>query len=228
MKILPPLYEALRFLILDIQKQLQTIQDGLENEDPALFDKSLERIDYVENAHINLLNRAGATYCDDNCREDRLDIQCYEHISTSLKSLSTRLQELTYQLKQMRSLKLIRKKPVYQAFDALNKGLSLISAAIENEGLGLAIDICRLQVRIDATCEQQLEKYKKRLKTGQQTEALLQASFILKDVTIMGRHYCVSAKASFPPTSVSLSRLTVIRRWKPACRNSITNCRATN
>ncbi|MBF6057854.1 phosphotransferase [Thiomicrorhabdus heinhorstiae] len=187
MKILPPLYEALRFLILDIQKQLQTIQDGLEREDPTLFDKSLERIDYIENAHINLLNRAGATYCADSCRNERLNIQCYEHISTSLKALSSRLQELTYQLKQMKSLKLIQKKPVYQAFDSLNKGLSLISAAIESESLGLAIDICRLQVRIDKTCDQQLDKYKKSLKTGQQTEALLQASFILKDVSIMGQ-----------------------------------------
>ncbi|MDG6777252.1 aminoglycoside phosphotransferase family protein [Thiomicrorhabdus sp. zzn3] len=186
MKTIPLLYEALRFLILDVQKQLQTLTDGLETQDVALLDKSLGRIDYIENTHVNLLNRAGQQYCQNDCDDDRVIIQSYEHISHSLKALSSQLQEMAYQLKKQNTLKLIQKKSVFNALNDLNKGLSLIIPAIESEHLTLSIDICRLQVRIDKTCSQQLEKYKKRLKTGQNTEALLHACFTLKDINLMG------------------------------------------
>ncbi|WP_178862066.1 aminoglycoside phosphotransferase family protein [Thiomicrorhabdus cannonii] len=193
MRILPPLYETLRFLLLDLQKQLQLLSDALENQEPGLLDKSLGRVDYIDNAHLTLLERAGRQYGrrtnEHSDAQQRIVIQSYEHIAHSLKALSGQLQQMAHQLKHIGSLKLIRKKNVFSALQDLNKGLSLITAAIESDSLTLAVDICRLQLRIDKACSAQLDKYKKRLRQGispPQSDALLQACFILKDIDLMG------------------------------------------
>lgn len=188
MKIIPPLYETLRFLLLDLQKQLQLLIDALENRDTALLDKSLARIDYIDNSHLALLERAGNQYDCHIDAQTRIVIQSYEHIAYSLKALSGQLQQMTHQLQRGDAFKWINKKPVFTALQDLSKGLSLITAAIESDSLTLAIDICRLQLRIDKACAEQLDKYKKRLRQrhDDDSDAILQSCFILKDIDLMG------------------------------------------
>lgn len=189
MKIIPPLYESLQFLLLDVQKQLQLMQDAYENKDAALIDKSLNLIDYIENTHLNLLQRASQQYhfiTHINNQKETILIQSYEHIAHSLTSLSKQLYTMAQQLQLAPQFQLLHKKFIFSILTDLNKGLSLVVPAMETPHLGLSIDICKLQSRIEKTCNQQLQKYKKKLRTGQHTDALLQACFVLKDLTIMG------------------------------------------
>lgn len=187
MKILPELYDPLRFLIIEVQKQLEMVTDYLDTGDPELAQDSINRVDYVDNYHINLLQRS-TTFLTQQTHDDidLITAQGYEHLNHSLKSLSRQLQAIIYQAKQVRAFKLLHKKPLFDALKNLSTGLSLIEPAIEADTSSLAIDICRLKVRIDENCETQLNKYKKRLKKAQQTEALLNASFILRDISFMG------------------------------------------
>lgn len=180
----PEVFESLRFLLIDLQKQLQALHDGIEENDPSLFIKSLERIDYIENAHLSLLNRSYQSAL----RQDghyQAQIQGYEHISYSLRSLSAQLEAMSFHLKKCKLIKLLQKKRVYTALDELNKGLSLIEPAIQSPDLTLSIDICRLQGRIEKNCIQQIERYQDKLKTGQYNQALMQSSFIVKDIQYM-------------------------------------------
>ncbi|QKI89872.1 phosphotransferase [Thiomicrorhabdus xiamenensis] len=180
----PEVYESLRFLLIDLQKQLQTIYDGIAENDPSLFLKSLERIDYIENAHLSLLNRS----YNSSLRQDReyqAQLQGFEHISYSLHHLSSQLEALCFQLEQCKSLKLLQKKRIFAALEDLNKGLSLIEPAVESEELTLSIDICQLQGRIEKSCRQQLDRYQDNLKTGQYSQALMQSSFIVRDILNM-------------------------------------------
>ncbi|KUJ73559.1 hypothetical protein AVO42_12140 [Thiomicrospira sp. XS5] len=187
MQPLTELYDPLRFLIIEVQKQLDSVNLFLETGDLRQAENGLKRVDYIDNYHVNLLNRA-ATYLGEQTDKDiRITVQSYEHINHGLKSLSRQLQAIIFQAKQSSTaLKLLRKKNVFRALNDLQVGLELIEPAIESEGSMLAIDICRLKVHIDKRCDQQLEKYKIRLKKGQQTEALLHASFIIRDVSDMG------------------------------------------
>ncbi|MGE4500861.1 MAG: phosphotransferase family protein [Hydrogenovibrio sp.] len=187
MQPLTELYDPLRFLIIEVQKQLDSVTLFLETGDLRQAENGQKRVDYIDNYHVNLLNRA-ATYLGEQTDKDiRITVQSYEHINHGLKSLSRQLQAIIFQAKQSSTaLKLLRKKNVFRALNDLQVGLELIEPAIESDGSMLAIDICRLKVHIDKRCDQQLEKYKARLKKGQQTEALLHASFIIRDVSDMG------------------------------------------
>ena len=187
----PDIYESLRFLLIDLQKQLQSLCDGIEDNDPSLFKKSLQRIDYIENAHLNLLNRAYQATLrtqqshPQTSRESQSNIQGYEHISYSLRNLSTQLETMSFQLQQSKTLKLLQKKRVFQALKSLNTGLSLIEPAIESDSLSFSIDICRMQGRIEKLCQQQLSRYQEKMKTGQAIASLMQSSLIVKDILYM-------------------------------------------
>lgn len=187
MQILTELYEPLRFLIIEVQKQLDAVNLFFETGEHKAAEISLKRVDYIDNIHVNLLNRASVYLTDNNDEETQITVQSYEHLNQSLKTLSRQLQAIVFQAKHSTSaLRLLRKKAVFKAIKDLQIGLELIEPAIESKSSTLAIDICRLKVHIDKRCDQQLEKYKARLKKGQQTESLLNASFILRDISEMG------------------------------------------
>lgn len=187
MKIIPHLYDPLRFLIIEVQKQLDAVTEFLQTGETELAQISMNRVDYIDNYHVNLLVRS-TTYLAQQSNEDDdlINAQGYDHLNHSLKALSRQLQAIVFQSKQLKTFKLLHKKPIFEALKNLSVGLSLIEPAMESETSTLAIDICRLKVRIDESCEHQLSKYKNRLKKAQQTEALLNASFIVRDISLMG------------------------------------------
>ena len=182
MKHLPDVYESLRFLLIDLQIQLQSVIDGIREGDKEYFDKSLTRIDYIENAHVNLLNRSFKIRTVD----EQIPLQSYEHISYSLKNLSTQLETLSLQLKSCSALKLLQKKKIFQALESLAKGLSLIEPAIESDKLTFAIDICQLESRIEKACSEQIKRYQEELKSGQNSRSLMQSILIFKDIEYLG------------------------------------------
>lgn len=185
MLIFPELFESLRFLLIDLQKQLQAINDAIVESDSQLLHKSLQRIDYIENAHLNLLNRSFKAREQEHPQLRQSTIQGYEHISYSLKNLSSQLEAIAYQLLKNRTLKHLSKKRVFKALDDLNKGLSLIEPALQSQDLKLAIDICQLQVRIDKHCQQQLQRFQEQISDCDNIHSMLNSSFILKDIQHM-------------------------------------------
>lgn len=187
MQLIPNLYDPLRFLIIELQKQLEWVTLYFESAEADMAERSLARVNYIDNHHLNLLNRAAAFLAEHPDPNSRIAVQSYEHLNQSLKMLSRQGQAIVFQVQSCRStLKFLRRKPVYKAFQDLNAGLEMIEPAMESDSSSLAIDICRLKVHIDKRCDDQLDRIKKRLKKGQQTEVLLNASFILRDISAMG------------------------------------------
>lgn len=187
MHILPTLYDPLRFLIIELQKQLELFTLFFETGEADVAERCLGRVDYIDNYHLNLLNRAAAALAEQPDQETQVAIQSYEHLNHSLKTLSRQCQAIIFQTQSCRSaLKVLRRKTVYKALQDLTAGLEMIEPAIESDSSSSAIDICRLKVHIDKRCDQQLDRLKKRLKKGQQTEVLLNASFVLRDISAMG------------------------------------------
>lgn len=184
------LFDSLRFLIIEVHKQLQGVELFLETGEKEQAEKSLGRVDYIDNYQLSLLNRTTdylvnqPLYSENG--ESQILAQSYQHLAHSLKELSRQLETIAYQALNLGSLKLIQKPNLFKALDTLRTGLELIEPAILLETSQAAVDICRLQLRIAKLCQEQLEKYQFRLKRGQQTKALLDASFITKDINQLG------------------------------------------
>lgn len=187
MQVIPVLYDPLRFLIIELQKQLESVSLFFETGEAEVAEISLARVDYIDNQHLILLDRAAAFLTENPEKNIRVTVQSYEHLNQSLKSLSRQCQAIVFQAQSCRrSLKLLSRKPVFKALKDLTAGLEMIEPALESTSSSLAIDICRLKVHIDKRCDEQLDRFKKRLKKGQQTDVLLNASFVLRDISAMG------------------------------------------
>ncbi|CAN8139025.1 Aminoglycoside phosphotransferase domain-containing protein [uncultured Thiomicrorhabdus sp.] len=184
-KLFPEIYESLRFLLIDLQKQLLALIEGIRDADPDSFKKSLSRTAYIENAHLSLLNRAYQTI-QSSSGDYRAEIQGYEHVSYSLISLSRQLETVSYQLQRNDPLKNLQKRRVLAALQDLYNGLELIEPAIESDDLTLSIDICQLQARIEKACSQQLKRYQQKLQEKYEDD-LIQSSFVVKDIQYMAK-----------------------------------------
>jgi aminoglycoside phosphotransferase (APT) family kinase protein len=184
------LFDPLRFLIIETHKQLQALELFWEHNEAEQAHKSLARVDYIDNFQISLLNRCADYLLDqaDAVAHDELHIltQSYQHLSHSLKELSRQLEHIAYRALHLNRFKLIQKPNLFKALGILRAGLELIVPAMQADTSQAALDICRLQLRIQKLCDQQLEKYQTRLKKGQHTEALLEACFVIKDINQLG------------------------------------------
>lgn len=190
MKTPSELFDPLQFLLIELHKQLQSFISYLETEDGEFAEKSLNRVDYIDNFHVSLQNRA-AQYLIEHCGADEqqdalLLAQGYQQLANRLKAFSRQLEKVTHQTLALGRLKLIQKPNLFKAFDTLGNGLELIESAMNTETAQRAIDICRLQVHISKLCDQQLQNYQARIKQGQQITALLNATFIIKDIHRLG------------------------------------------
>ncbi|MBN2866374.1 MAG: aminoglycoside phosphotransferase family protein [Thiotrichales bacterium] len=184
MKLSPALLHPIQFALLTLQKQRQGISDFLETGDKRLLNKSLSNVDYIENYHSNLLQQAAEAL--KNWREDGPNILCIQNLeilSQQLKLLSLQLEKFTLSLQQPKVGKLCQQKPVIQVLEDINAALNLIHPAILAEDSQLAIDLCQLDQRIDKHAEPIIKKYQKRLSSGQNADALLEALFVIKDIS---------------------------------------------
>lgn len=185
MKIIPELHDPLRFLIIELQKQLKLVSKYFQTGEIHHGDNSLKRVDYIDNYHLTILNRCSEMLqCDP--QNDNSSVQSYLQLNQALKDLSRKFQTAVFQSQKLKAKSLLKKKKISLAMHELVTGIELIEPAIESESSTLAIDICRLKIRIDKHCQSQWDKYKKHLKTGQQTDSLLEASLIVRDISDMG------------------------------------------
>ncbi|HHT00937.1 MAG TPA: aminoglycoside phosphotransferase family protein [Thiomicrospira sp.] len=184
------LFEPLCFFIIEVQKQLQGLENYLETHDEDQAKRSLSRIDYIDNHQTNLNNRC-SLYLIHQAQIGQQDsaqilAQSYQQLTHSLKELSRQLEKVAYRALNLKSFKLIQKQKLFQSLAILNTGLELLEPAIISDSSQSAIDICRLQVRIAKLCQNQIDKNQKRLKKGQQTQALLEACLITQDIKRLG------------------------------------------
>lgn len=187
MKRISQLHDPLKFLVIELQKQLQLLSKYFQTNDIGFGDKSLKRVDYIDNYHLSILKRcAECQQCETDDDEQSLSIQSYLQLNHALKHLSRKFQMAVYQSQKLKAKSLLKNKQITLALKELSTGIELIEPAMEYPNSTLAIDICRLKIRIDKHCNIQLDKYKKQLKKGQQTDSLLEASFVVQDIREMG------------------------------------------
>lgn len=183
----PELHDSLRFLIIEVQKQLQFLSEYFQTGELPYADKSLNRVDYIDNYHLALLKRTTEPALRTGLSaHDSTVLQSYQQLNHALKALSRKFQSAVFQSQKLSAKSLLKKKRITRALRELAIGIELIEPAMNSDHFSIAIDICRLKIRIDKHCKDQLERYRRRIKKGQQTESLMEASFIVQDIREMG------------------------------------------
>lgn len=186
MNLHPELSDRLQFLLIELQKQLQGLIDYIETADEHYIQKSLTRIDYIDNFYVNLLNQTIAQNCETS-ELTSVDIQSYQNISHQLKHCSSQFEQIATPLKADKVLKLLGSKQLNKGFEKIALGIEMTLPAMEREDSQIALDLTQLKPQIDALADSMQKRIKERLATGQQINALLSASFVVRDLSNIGQ-----------------------------------------
>ena len=184
MKTTPELLTPLQFLILTLQKQLQSVVDYIETGEKRHLNKSLQQVDYIENYHAALLNQSAKAFLNTQAPDqpNALSIQCFEMISNHLKTLSNQLQQLATELQKPKMGHLFKQAAIGNIFLELARNLNLVRPAILSDDSQLAIELCQLETRLEHHANPLIKKTQKRLASGQNIATLLNGLFVVKDL----------------------------------------------
>lgn len=183
---LPALYEPLRFLILEVRKQLQLVENFLHTGELGYASSSLKRRDYVDNYHIHLLDKLTQYFIEQPEQKNRVLFYSLSHLSYSLRELSIGLDDVVFHTRQLKRLKRVQKKAVFHSLSHILHGLDQIELAVESPNLKLGIEICRLKVKLDKQTEKLLKQNATKLKQGQQIDDLIRANFVVQHLMRLG------------------------------------------
>ncbi|UQB42613.1 aminoglycoside phosphotransferase family protein [Thiomicrospira microaerophila] len=170
--------DALGFLILEIRKQLRLIERFLQTGELRYASSSLKRRDYIDNYHIQLVNRLQQVPAE--------NFYSLNHMSYSLRAFSHSLDDLVFHSRQLKHFNWIQHKRVFESFSLLLDGLDSIEAALADPQLQSALKLCRSKVQLDKNTDKLREKLAKLANRNQHNEDLLQASFIIHDLSKLG------------------------------------------
>jgi aminoglycoside phosphotransferase (APT) family kinase protein len=178
MPLTPPQPDALGFLILETRKQLRLVERFLQTGELRYASSSLKRRDYIDNYHVQLLNRLQQVAAE--------KFYSLNHLSYSLRAFSHSLDDFVFHSRQLKQFSWIQRKRIFETFSLLLEGLDAIEPALNSTRLHRALKLCRSKVQLD----QNLDKIRRKLANlsnkNQRNEDLLQASFLLHDLNKLG------------------------------------------
>ncbi len=161
------LNNALKFLILEVSKQLLLLEQAVRSGEKALLTASFQTTDYVNNHAIGLQNRCLELLTGDAANVSPLTptlIQSHQQIGFHLQAFSIALAQIAQEMLALPKLKPLQKKGVVEALDLLKIGLNLIEPALQTHDSKMATNICRLKLRIAYLTEHSHKKLTHKLK----------------------------------------------------------------
>ncbi len=189
------LHNRLKFLILEVSKQLLLLEQALHTQEKPLLKASQQTIDYVHNLTIQLQNHCIQAFKTpqkiqknseknpENARIPSPDaILTYQQLGFHLQSLAQTLELIAQELQTVKRLKSLKKRGVIESLDLIKIGLNLIDPALQNRDNKMATNICRLKLRVSYLTQKAEKKLQKQLhrkpKKTKLTHALKQIQLI--------------------------------------------------
>lgn len=183
MNLTPGLVDALQFLLLEIRKQLQLVDNFVRTGDLAYATSSLKRRDYIDNHHIQLLSRLSQQLRDDQQNAAFNAFYSYTHLSYHLRQLSVSLDDMVFHLRDLKSLKRVQKKPLFDSLDLLIHAIDKVMPALQSLDLDPALAICRHKLTLEKYSERLFLKISRYLSRSGDTRLALKANFVVQDLT---------------------------------------------
>ena len=185
------LQNALKFLNLEVSKQLLLLEQAIRSGEKPILKASLQTLDYINNHTISLQQRCLALFQQENDQQKLSpeEIQTYQKIGFHLQTFSLKLAQITREIQALSKIKPLQKKGIAETLNLLKIGLNLILPALEMQDRKMATNICRLRLRIAYLSKQTQKKLTKKLhkqaKKSHTTDAKKQSLKLINTLRLM-------------------------------------------
>ncbi len=182
------LADNLRFMVLEVVKQIENTQRVLQKRDPKLIESIEGRDDYIdnfksviENKCYSLIHRQGAM---DKRRVDLL--RATNTVSSNLERIADFAVNIVGQLEYLKDPEFIQRFGPDRFFKEVLQALELVYKAMNLLDMSLAFRICRAEPALDMLYKVQFDRIMVELRSGRDTENLITSHLILRYLERMG------------------------------------------
>lgn len=182
--------ENLRFLIIEVEKQLRRTKDFLAQPTTALLAKVAEADDYVDNLKTAIQTKAFAAAMEagQRGRETAAMLRTYEVVASNLERIADFCEKVMVQVGYVESPELYARYDFRDALGEVMTGVGLIERAVFERDVQVALGICRVEHTLDALYTSALERILGELATtrGLNARSLVALLFVAHYMERMG------------------------------------------
>jgi len=182
------LADNLRFMVLEVVKQVENTQRVLLHRDRKLVEAIEGRDDYIdnlksviENKCYSLIHRQGAL----NKRKVDM-LRATNTVSSNLERIADYAVNIVGQLQYLDDSDFIQRYDTEKFFREVLQALDLVYKALSQLDMSLAFKICRAEMTLDLLYKVQFDRILVELRSGRETENLITSHLILRYVERMG------------------------------------------
>ncbi len=180
--------QNLRFLVIEVSKQLGRTHRYLARPDPSLRSKILNRDDYIDHLRDTVENKCFAFFVstEDVAKPAADSIRSVAVIATNLERIADHCVNIVGQTEHLDDPTFLLGYDYSSSFSQLMAALELVYEAVEGQDTTKAMRICEAEARIDRLYAAHFEHILSRLKEGGPPGNLVTALFIFHYLERMG------------------------------------------
>ncbi len=180
--------ENLRFMILEVVKQLENTQLALDNPEPKIIETVNSRDDYIDNLKSVIENKCfSAIYRHGGANRRRVDLlRATNTVVSNLERIGDFAVNIVGQLNYLKDPTFIQRYGYDKFFQNILSSLDITYTALIKQDMSLAFKICRSESTLDMLYKVQFDRIRNELRSGTETENLITSHLILRYLERMG------------------------------------------
>jgi phosphate uptake regulator/aminoglycoside phosphotransferase (APT) family kinase protein len=172
--------ENLRFLVLEVSRQVDRTQAYLRHPSDRGRTAILSRDDYVDRLRT-IIQRKCFNLARELDRDARMDMQllrALDGISSNLERIADFCESVVQQFEHLEHRDLIVEAHPDESLEAIGSGVDQVEDALFGRDIQKALEICRIEVQLDALYEDTFRKVLAGLEAGGHSQSLVTVLFI--------------------------------------------------
>lgn len=179
--------ENLRFMCLEVTRQVENSQKVLDHPDGKLIESIQTRDDYIdnlksviENECFGAINRPGTT-------KRQVDLlRAVTTVAANLERTADHAVDIVDQIQYLKDPEFIKRYEYGKFYKEVLSTLDLVYKAVSKLDMSLAFRICRSEFALDSLYKVQFDRILGELRSGAETENLITSHLILRYLERMG------------------------------------------
>ncbi|UZP67108.1 PhoU family transcriptional regulator [Desulfovibrio mangrovi] len=182
------LSENFKFIILEVEGQINATLSFLRTPSRTLFDKIETRDDYIDNLKTIIENKCYSRLHTDKHLDKREinRIRAIHAISVNLERIADYCVNIVRQMGYLSDHNFLREADYLPIFEEIQSALQKILPAFEREDLASALAICRAEYELDSMYKRVFERVLTELGSGRDAQSHITVIFIFRYLERIG------------------------------------------
>ena len=187
MRVARSIRDNLRFLIAEVQSQVENLATYMQTGSPTVAVRVLDRAGYARNLktriHESCINRLA---CGKDSDAETLTLRAMERIATDLDRITELCRECVRHMMTLEQRRHVKPKAYLPMLERIGRGIALVESAVQESDTRVALKLGRMEEKLDAEYRKLLKGYIAELKRKNYTEDLISGLFTAHTVEQMG------------------------------------------